>query len=154
HGHGPGFTVIVDYAHTPDGLAEVLRSARVVCGSDAAVSIVFGCGGDRDREKRPEMGEVASRLADRVIITSDNPRNENPETVIDDILSGVSGNYGDRVMIDPDRRSAIGEAIARAQPGDVVVIAGKGHEQTQDLGTSVVDFDDRVVARTFMEDIA
>lgn len=149
-----GFTVVVDYAHTPDGLVEVLRSARHVSEPGAAVVIVFGCGGDRDREKRPEMGEVASRLADRVVITSDNPRHEEPASIIDDIMGGVADRYRERVMTNPDRRSAIGEAIAMAQTGDIVIIAGKGHEQTQDLGTRVVGFDDRVIARTFLEDVA
>jgi UDP-N-acetylmuramoyl-L-alanyl-D-glutamate--2,6-diaminopimelate ligase len=149
-----GFTVVVDYAHTPDGLAEVLGSARRVSLPGASVTIVFGCGGNRDREKRPEMGAVAARLADRVIITSDNPRSEDPEAIIDDIMRGVDDQYRGRVMTNPDRRSAIDEAIAAAQRGDVVVIAGKGHEQTQDLGSSIVDFDDRVVARAVMEEIA
>jgi UDP-N-acetylmuramoyl-L-alanyl-D-glutamate--2,6-diaminopimelate ligase len=149
-----GFTVVVDYAHTPDGLAEVLDSARRVCEAGATVTIVFGCGGDRDREKRPEMGAVASRLADRVIVTSDNPRNEDPEAIIDDVMQGVDDAYRSCVMTNPDRRSAIAEAISEAKRGDVVVIAGKGHERTQDLGTSIVDFDDRVVARAVMEDVA
>jgi UDP-N-acetylmuramoyl-L-alanyl-D-glutamate--2,6-diaminopimelate ligase len=148
------FTVVVDYAHTPDGIEEVLKSARSVGTPGAAITIVFGCGGDRDREKRPEMGDVAGRLADRVVVTSDNPRNEDPVSIIDDIMSGVADNYRGRFMTNPDRRSAIGEAVAAAQPGDVVVIAGKGHEQTQDLGTDVIDFDDRLVARVAMEDVA
>ena len=149
-----GFTVVVDYAHTPDGLVEVLASARQVSEPGASVTIVFGCGGDRDREKRPEMGAVAGRLADRVIITSDNPRNEDPDAIIDDIMRGVDDRYRGRVMTNPDRRSAIGEAISEARHGDVVVIAGKGHEQTQDLGTTIVDFDDRVVALAVMGDVA
>jgi UDP-N-acetylmuramoyl-L-alanyl-D-glutamate--2,6-diaminopimelate ligase len=147
-------TVIVDYAHTPDGLVEVIGAARLVAEPGRSVIVVFGCGGDRDREKRPEMGEVAARLADRVIVTSDNPRHEPPGAIIDDILGGVGANYRGRVMTDPDRRSAIGDAIAMARSGDVVVIAGKGHETTQDLGDRVVEFDDRVIARTFMEELS
>lgn len=153
-GNVSSFTVVVDYAHTPDGIQEVLKSARLVGAPGAAVTIVFGCGGDRDREKRPEMGAVAARLADRVVVTSDNPRNEDPQAIIDEIMNGVEDNYRGRVMTNPDRRSAIGEAIAASRPGDVVVIAGKGHEQTQDLGTEIVDFDDRSVARDLLEDVA
>jgi len=153
-GEDPGFTVVVDYAHTPDGIEEVLKSARSVGEPEAVVTVVFGCGGDRDREKRPEMGAVAGRLADRVVVTSDNPRHEDPDAIINDVMSGVADNYRGRFMINPDRRSAIGEAIAAARPGDVVVIAGKGHEQTQDLGTSVIEFDDRLVAQAAMEDVA
>ncbi len=149
-----GIAVVVDYAHTPDGLDEVLSAARRVVDPGRAVIVVFGCGGERDREKRPEMGAVAARLADRVVVTSDNPRGEDPAAIIDDILAGVPNEYLDRVTSDPDRRSAIGAALAAAARGDVVVIAGKGHEQTQDLGNTVVDFDDRAVARALLEELS
>ena len=145
------FSVVVDYAHTPDGLAEVLAAARSVVASDAAVIVVFGCGGDRDHAKRPAMGAAAAAGADRVIITSDNPRTENPMSIINDINDGVDDRYRDRVVSQPDRRLAIGTALDAARPGDIVVIAGKGHEQTQDLGGNVVAFDDRAVARSFLD---
>lgn len=145
------FTVVVDYAHTPDGLEVVLESAREVSQSGSAVTVVFGCGGDRDHEKRPAMGAIAGRLADHVIVTSDNPRNEDPASIIDDVIAGVEGGQRDHVSVDPCRRTAIADAISKAQSGDVVVIAGKGHEQTQDLGDQVVGFDDRAVALECLE---
>jgi UDP-N-acetylmuramoyl-L-alanyl-D-glutamate--2,6-diaminopimelate ligase len=146
-----GFSVIVDYAHTPDGLTEVIAAARSVVDESASVIVVFGCGGDRDHGKRAEMGAAAAAGADRVIITSDNPRSEQPMQIIDDVLAGVPSNYRDRVMLNPDRHQAVGEALDLARSGDIVVIAGKGHEKTQDLGDSVVEFDDRAVAQSFME---
>ena len=145
------FSVVVDYAHTPDGLAEVLAAARSVVASDAAVIVVFGCGGDRDHAKRPAMGAAAAAGADLVIITSDNPRTENPMSIINDINDGVDDRYRDPVVSQPDRRLAIGTALDAARPGDIVVIAGKGHEQTQDLGGNVVAFDDRAIARSFLD---
>jgi UDP-N-acetylmuramoyl-L-alanyl-D-glutamate--2,6-diaminopimelate ligase len=138
---GQPFSVVVDYAHKPDALDNVLRTAREL--ADGRVVVVFGAGGDRDRQKRPLMGKVARDLADVVIVTSDNPRSEDPLAIIQDVLQGT----GTDVEIDPDRRSAIGRAIEVAAPGDVVVIAGKGHEQGQDVGGEKVPFDDRVVAR-------
>ncbi len=146
-----GFTVIVDYAHTPDGLAEVLASARAVADPRGAVVVVFGCGGGRDRPKRPEMGRVAAELADRVIVTSDNPRGERPEAIIGDIIEGVPSDRLQRVVIEPDRRNAIDRAIAGAQRGDVVVLAGKGHERTQEFADHTIDFDDRRVAAETLE---
>lgn len=146
-----GITVVVDYAHTPDGLETVLRSARRALG-DGDVIVVFGCGGDRDREKRPEMGAVAARCADRVVVTSDNPRHESPMSIIDDIIGGISGADREHVAAIADRREAIGHALDTAHRGDIVVIAGKGHERTQDFADRVVDFDDRVVARKHLED--
>jgi len=147
------FSVIVDYAHTPDGLAEVLASARAVADHGSAVTVVFGAGGERDREKRPEMGAIAAQLADRVVVTSDNPRREDPMDVIGDILSGMN-EAETELVVEADRRAAIAAAIASAGPGDVVVIAGKGHERTQDIGGRLIDFDDRAVARELMEDLA
>ena len=144
---GQPFTVVVDYAHTPDGLDNLLRAAREVAG-DGQLTAVFGCGGDKDRGKRPMMGEVASRLADVVILTSDNPRSEEPEAIIDEIRAGATGPA--YVMAEADRRAAIELALRRATAGDVVVIAGKGHETTQTIGTSVVPFDDRVVVRELL----
>jgi UDP-N-acetylmuramoyl-L-alanyl-D-glutamate--2,6-diaminopimelate ligase len=139
---GQEFGVLVDYAHTPDSLENVLRAAREL--ARGRLHVVFGAGGDRDRGKRPLMGEVARRLADRVIVTSDNPRSENPEAIVDAIMEGT-GPDAEREL---DRRRAIGLAIESAEPGDVVVIAGKGHEQGQEFeGGRKEPFDDVTVAR-------
>lgn len=135
-------TILVDYAHTPDALANVLSVGREVAG-DLPLVVVFGCGGDRDKDKRPKMGSVASRLADVVYITSDNPRSEDPQAIIDDIREGLETS-GARVIV--DRREAIHDAIATAQPGSVVVLAGKGHETYQVAGGEVHHFDDRIEA--------
>jgi UDP-N-acetylmuramoyl-L-alanyl-D-glutamate--2,6-diaminopimelate ligase len=139
---GQAFAVLVDYAHTPDSLENALAAARHL--TDRRLHVVFGCGGNRDRGKRPLMGEIAARLADHVIVTSDNPRSEDPAAIIDEILVGV-----DRpVEHDVDRRVAIAAAIAAADPGDVVVIAGKGHEQGQEFANGEkLAFDDVTVAR-------
>jgi len=137
---GQPFTVIVDYAHTPEALENVLRSAReLVAGR---LVCVFGCGGDRDRGKRPLMGQAAVALADHVIVTSDNPRSEDPLAIIDEILAGAPG-----ADVEPDRAAAIERAIELAADGDVVLIAGKGHEQGQELADRKIPFDDREVAR-------
>lgn len=138
---GQPFAVIVDYAHTPDALDIVLQAAREL-GAGRLIC-VFGAGGDRDRGKRPVMGAVAVQRADHVIVTSDNPRSEDPLGIIQDVLQGA----GIGVEIDPDRRSAIRSAVALAGPGDVVVIAGKGHEQGQEIAGVVAPFDDRAVVR-------
>ena len=139
---GQDFAVLVDYAHTPDSLENVLRAAREL--ASGRLHVVFGAGGDRDRGKRPMMGRIARELADRVIVTSDNPRSENPEAIIDEILEGA-GLDVEHVV---DRRQAIERAIAGAQGGDVVVIAGKGHEQGQEFAAGrKLPFDDATVAR-------
>jgi UDP-N-acetylmuramoyl-L-alanyl-D-glutamate--2,6-diaminopimelate ligase len=138
-------TVVVDYAHTPDGLVELLAAARQAAGSGRVI-VVFGCGGDRDRDKRPQMGAAAVAGADRVVVTSDNPRDEDPGAIIDAVLRGIPTADRDRVLVEADRREAISLALDAAGPRDVVVVAGKGHETTQDLGDRVVEFDDRVVA--------
>ncbi len=147
------FAVVVDYAHTPDGLSELLTAARDVAEPGGSVIAVFGCGGERDHEKRPEMGAVAARLADRVFVTSDNPRGEEPAAIIDQILAGVDREDRAHVVSNPDRRAAIGAALSAAVGGDVVVIAGKGHETTQDLGHTIIEFDDRAVARALLEEM-
>jgi UDP-N-acetylmuramoyl-L-alanyl-D-glutamate--2,6-diaminopimelate ligase len=136
---GGGVDVLVDYAHTPDALDSVLRAAREAAGSGLAV--VFGCGGDRDRGKRPEMGRIARSLADRVFVTSDNPRREEPRAIVEEILAGIGDPRG--VTVELDRRSAIRRAVTEARPGDVVVVAGKGHETYQIVGEDVLPFDDR-----------
>ena len=145
---GQRFAVLVDYAHTPDSLENVLDSARNL--TDSQLHVVFGCGGDRDRKKRPLMGEIAARMADRVFVTSDNPRSENPDAIIAEILTGI-----DRpVEHDADRRAAIFAAVAGAEDGDVVVIAGKGHEQGQEFaGGKKIPFDDVTVAREALRQI-
>ena len=141
---GQAFSVIVDYAHTPDGLTQALRAAREL--GTGNLIIVFGAGGDRDHEKRPLMGAAASHLADLAVITSDNPRTEDPLSIIDQILAGVEGDAN--VVTEPDRAAAIATALANASEGDVVLIAGKGHERGQDIGGRVVPFDDVEVATT------
>ncbi len=146
-----GVTIVVDYAHTPDGLERLLESARRVAGSTGSLTVVFGCGGNRDRAKRPTMGAVASRHADRVVVTSDNPRSEGPSTIIDEIVKGIDADSLSTVVTDVDRRAAICGAIASAGPGDVVVIAGKGHETTQEFDDHTIEFDDRAVARECLE---
>ncbi len=138
---GQPFTVLVDYAHTPGALASVLAEARALAAG--RLVCVFGCGGDRDRVKRPAMGEIASRLADAVFVTSDNPRSEDPAAIISEVVAGTDGN----AVVEPDRAAAIARALEGAREGDVVVIAGKGHEQGQELGGAIVPFDDRDVAR-------
>jgi UDP-N-acetylmuramoyl-L-alanyl-D-glutamate--2,6-diaminopimelate ligase len=141
---GQDFAVVVDYAHTPDGLENLLSSARKV--TRGRVLTVFGCGGDRDRHKRPVMGEIASRLSDLAIVTSDNPRSESPSLIASEILAGVSGT-GAESYVEIDRAAAIFKAIHLAQPGDTVVIAGKGHETYQIFHDKTIDFDDSEVAR-------
>jgi UDP-N-acetylmuramoyl-L-alanyl-D-glutamate--2,6-diaminopimelate ligase len=138
---GQPFEVIVDYSHKPDALESVLRTAREL--TDGRVICVFGCGGDRDRGKRPVMGRIASELADLAIVTSDNPRSEDPAAIIDEILGGVTRE----VEVEPDRAAAIERALSEAAEGDVVLIAGKGHEQGQEFADRTIPFDDREVAR-------
>jgi UDP-N-acetylmuramoyl-L-alanyl-D-glutamate--2,6-diaminopimelate ligase len=150
---GQPFHVVVDYAHTPDGLQVALESAREAIGAGRVI-VVFGCGGDRDVDKRELMGRVAAELADLTIVTSDNPRSEDAHEIIAAVLRGVPDEYRRSVISEADRRAAIAEALSRAGPGDVVVIAGKGHEVTQTIGPDVVPFDDRVVARELLEQLA
>jgi UDP-N-acetylmuramoyl-L-alanyl-D-glutamate--2,6-diaminopimelate ligase len=132
--------VVVDYAHTPDALRQVLAAARAHCAG--ALWCVFGCGGDRDRGKRPLMGAAVARLADHGIVTDDNPRSEDPAAIVAEILRDA----GDRLQVIHDREQAIRTAVRSAGPGDVVVIAGKGHETTQTCGSRVLPFSDRALA--------
>lgn len=143
---GSPFSVVVDYAHTPDALAAALDAARGVAAPTGRVIAVFGCGGDRDAGKRPEMGRVAAARADLVVVTSDNPRHERPADIVAAILGGAVGGAAEVRTIE-DRREAIVAAIGAARPGDVVLIAGKGHERTQTIGDREVPFDDAEVAR-------
>jgi UDP-N-acetylmuramoyl-L-alanyl-D-glutamate--2,6-diaminopimelate ligase len=131
--------VLVDYAHTPDGLANALAACRPF--SQGRLICVFGCGGDRDRSKRPLMAAIAARLADAVVVTSDNPRTEDPQRILDDVVAGIPA--GTELVVEGDRAAAIAAAIAAAAPQDLVLIAGKGHEDYQILGTTKVHFDDR-----------
>ncbi len=148
---GQDFAVIVDYAHTPDGLENILKTAREITRGELIT--VFGCGGDRDRKKRPMMGEIAVRLSDRAIVTSDNPRTEDPLRIIEDIKEGIyRAPGGASCEVEPDRRSAIKKAIFGAKPGDVVVIAGKGHEDYQIIGETKHHFDDREESARFIEE--
>jgi UDP-N-acetylmuramoyl-L-alanyl-D-glutamate--2,6-diaminopimelate ligase len=142
HVRGGDIDVIVDYAHTPDSLENVLQALRET--TTGGLAVVFGCGGDRDRGKRPLMGEVAAQLADRVYVTSDNPRTEDPQAIVDAIAIGI-GNRAH--VIEVDRARAIARAIAEARPRDTVLIAGKGHEAYQIIGADVLPFDDVAVAR-------
>ncbi|MDZ4859308.1 MAG: UDP-N-acetylmuramoyl-L-alanyl-D-glutamate--2,6-diaminopimelate ligase, partial [Candidatus Hydrogenedentes bacterium] len=152
---GQDFQVIVDYAHTDDGLRNVLVAAREIC--NGRVIAVFGCGGDRDKGKRPKMGRVAAELADFAIVTSDNPRSEDPERILLDIEVGLQHagkrKYDDYLMI-LDRKEAMQTAIGMAKPGDLVLIAGKGHEDYQLLGHTRIHFDDREIAREILVDRA
>lgn len=148
----PPFSVLVDYAHTDHALEHALRAARGIVADSGKLLVVFGCGGDRDRTKRPRMGRIASELADAAVVTSDNPRTEDPRAIIDEIMEGVPPQRVPACEIEPDRAAAIAIAIERARPGDVVLIAGKGHEDYQLLpdgagGVQRRPFDDRVEAR-------
>jgi len=145
-------TVLVDYAHTDDALDNVLSAIRPL--TTGRLITVFGCGGDRDRSKRPRMAKVVCRWADRVVITSDNPRTEDPLTIIDDALTGVPDDARSRVTIEPDRGVAIDLAITDASAGDVVVIAGKGHEDYQEIHGVRRPFDDRVQAAGVLRRLA
>ena len=150
---GQAFTALVDYAHTPDGVQNVLEACREV--TRGRVIIVVGCGGDRDRSKRPLMGRVAAELSDLCIITSDNPRSEEPEAIIEMVLEGVRGEFPEsRYLTVVDRRSAICRAVAEAGAGDLVVIAGKGHESGQIFSDRVIPFDDREVLRECLQEVA
>jgi UDP-N-acetylmuramoyl-L-alanyl-D-glutamate--2,6-diaminopimelate ligase len=140
-----GVPVVVDYAHTPSALEEALAAVRLVSGSGRLI-VVFGAGGDRDREKRPLMGRAATRACDVAVLTSDNPRHEDPDEIIREVEIGCDG--GAELLVEPDRRSAIALALALARAGDVVVVAGKGHETTQQIGDDFAEFDDREVVRT------
>jgi UDP-N-acetylmuramoyl-L-alanyl-D-glutamate--2,6-diaminopimelate ligase len=151
---GQDFQVIVDYAHTEDGLKNVLSAAREIC--TGRVIVVFGCGGDRDKTKRPKMAAAVARLGDVRVITSDNPRTEDPLAIIADVEAGMmaAGMRRDAdYRVIPDRRAAIEYAISEARPGDLVMIAGKGHEDYQIIGTEKIHFDDRETAREILEGI-
>lgn len=140
-----GALAIVDYAHTPDALENVLKSVRAIDTSVKRIITVFGCGGDRDRTKRPRMGAIAAELSEVAIVTSDNPRTENPQTIIEDIMKGIPGETLAVTEVQADRKGAIRQALSLAQANDVVVIAGKGHEDYQIIGKEKIHFDDREI---------
>jgi UDP-N-acetylmuramoyl-L-alanyl-D-glutamate--2,6-diaminopimelate ligase len=149
---GQDFLVAVDYAHTPDALERILRQASDLAAN--RVIAVFGAGGDRDSSKRPIMGHIAENIADIVIITSDNPRTEAPDSIISDITAGLSSKSRCRIIVEPDRRAAIRSAISMAETGDVVIIAGKGHEDYQILGKKRIHFDDREEAAAALKEVS
>ena len=141
--------VFVDYAHTPDALRKALETLRAV--AEGQVTVVFGCGGDRDREKRPAMGRVAETLADAVILTNDNPRTEDPDSILQQVRAGMGASAD--VVLQPDRRAAITKAISMSCKEDLVLIAGKGHETYQEFASTVEPFDDREVAREVLQGV-
>ena len=144
---GKPYTLLIDYAHTPDALENVLKTVRGFAQN--RVIAVFGCGGDREREKRPLMGHIAGKLADLTIITSDNPRTEEPMALIRDILPGIAGAE-DKYIVEPDRRGAIALAMGRAAAGDVIVLCGKGHETYQEIGDKTIPMDEREIVRSLL----
>ena len=149
--HGQNFGVFVDYAHTDDALDNVLSTLRGIC--PGRLIVMFGCGGDRDKTKRPRMAQVCANLADIVIVTSDNPRTEDPSAIIDDIMVGFTKADMRKVTIEPDRETAIGIAIKLARHDDIVLLAGKGHEDYQIIGKQKIHFDDREVAREYLRSL-
>jgi UDP-N-acetylmuramoyl-L-alanyl-D-glutamate--2,6-diaminopimelate ligase len=142
------FTVLIDYAHTDDALRNVLSTLKPLC--KANLTVVFGCGGDRDRTKRPRMATVAEQLASSVIVTSDNPRTEGPEDIINEIIAGFENPNSEKIKIEPDRKKAIELALKTAAKDDIVLIAGKGHETCQIIGTQKFDFSDSDMARQYL----
>jgi UDP-N-acetylmuramoyl-L-alanyl-D-glutamate--2,6-diaminopimelate ligase len=147
---GQSFAVLIDYAHTDDALQNVLSTLRPLCAGK--LTVVFGCGGDRDKTKRPRMAKVAHKTADRIIVTSDNPRTEQPDAIIDDILAGISKPLPNNIVVQADREKAIGLAIRSAAKDDIILIAGKGHENYQIIGRQKFDFSDRTVAEKFLKE--
>ncbi|MHC4497137.1 MAG: Mur ligase family protein, partial [Planctomycetota bacterium] len=138
------FSVIIDYAHTDDALKNVLATLKPLCKGN--LRVVFGCGGDRDKTKRPRMARVAEQLADFVIVTSDNPRTEDPDDIISDVIAGFESNESQTIIVEPDRKKAIELAIGAAETDDIVLIAGKGHEDYQIIGTQKYHFSDKEIA--------
>ena len=139
--------VIVDYAHTPDGLKNVLLAAREITPKTSKLICLFGCGGDRDATKRPKMGQIADELADKIVVTSDNPRSEDPELIISDIMTGIKTVNTQRIFVEPDRGNAIKLLTRISDENDVIIVAGKGHEDYQILKDRTIHFDDREEVR-------
>lgn len=143
--------VIVDYAHTPDGLENVLETAKGILPKGSRLVTVFGCGGDRDATKRPKMGAIAANLSDVIVVTSDNPRSEEPQQIVTDILHGIDQFDASRMHVQVDRKLAIHQALTLAKPNDIVVVAGKGHEDYQILGDKTIHFDDKEIVQAFLK---
>ena len=141
------YTVIIDYAHTPDGLINVITALRQI--AEGRIITLFGCGGDRDRTKRPIMGDVVSQLSDVAVVTSDNPRTEDPEKIIEDILAGITNSKA-KVIVEPDRRKATELALNEARAGDIVLLAGKGQETYQILKDKTIHYDEREVVKELL----
>ncbi|MCK5000972.1 MAG: UDP-N-acetylmuramoyl-L-alanyl-D-glutamate--2,6-diaminopimelate ligase, partial [Anaerohalosphaera sp.] len=148
---GQPFTVLVDYAHTDDALKNVLKTLKPLCKS--RLITVFGCGGDRDKTKRPRMAKVAQTYSDIIIVTSDNPRSEPPRQIIEDITAGFTKNNSDNITIEPDRKTAIQTAIKAAKNDDIILIAGKGHEDYQIIGDDKIHFDDKQIAAQAIKEL-
>ena len=146
-----GVVGIVDYAHTPDALKNVLSTINDVCQDNGNVITVVGCGGDRDRAKRPVMARIATELSSHIVLTSDNPRTEEPMAILDEMRSGVAEGDRNRVWVNSDRREAIRQAVGMAKPGDVVLLAGKGHETYQEINGVKHPFDDVAVLKETLE---
>ena len=142
------YTVVIDYAHTPDALEQVLADARRV--TQGRLLCLFGCGGDRDKTKRPVMGEIAASLSDLVILTSDNPRTEDPEAILDQVAAGFPRGFADYHR-EPDRRAAIALALSLGRAGDVILLAGKGHETYQEIGKNRLPLDEREEIASFFQ---
>jgi UDP-N-acetylmuramoyl-L-alanyl-D-glutamate--2,6-diaminopimelate ligase len=146
-----GVLGIVDYAHTPDALKNVLSTINEVCGANEQVITVVGCGGDRDKAKRPVMARIAAELSGHVVLTSDNPRSEDPAVILGEMRAGVSPGDQHRVWMNADRREAIRQAVGMAKPGDVVLLAGKGHETYQEIKGEKYPFDDVAILKETLE---
>jgi UDP-N-acetylmuramoyl-L-alanyl-D-glutamate--2,6-diaminopimelate ligase len=153
NGRAGGFSVFVDYAHTDDALKNVLSTLKPFATGGKLI-VLFGCGGDRDRSKRPRMARVVAEWADCIMLTSDNPRTEDPSRIIDDVMAGFASDDRGRVYVEPDRRKAIGTALGMAQAGDVVLLAGKGHETYQIIGRQKFPFDDATIAAEVLKAIS
>jgi len=147
-----GITAIIDYAHTPDALENVLKTIANIRTKNETVFTVVGCGGDRDKAKRPQMASIACRMSDKVILTSDNPRSEEPQTIIDEMMEGVGGEYFKKTISILDRAQAIKTAVSMAEKGDIILIAGKGHEKYQEIKGVRHDFDDmKITTEMFLK---
>ena len=148
---GGGILGIVDYAHTPDALKNVLTTINDICAGNEQVITVVGCGGDRDRTKRPVMAQIAANLSGHVVLTSDNPRSEDPMAILGEMRTGIAALDQHRVFVNPDRREAIRQAVSMAKAGDVVLLAGKGHETYQEIAGVKHPFDDAAVLKETLE---
>ncbi len=148
-----GKTVIIDYAHTPDALLNVLNTIREISKNDQKITTVVGCGGDRDKTKRPEMAKIAYNLSDKVILSSDNPRSEDPDSILNDMVKGIPSDDESNVFVIVDRKQAIKLAIATSQTGDIILIAGKGHEKYQEINGVKYEFDDIEIAKNYLENL-